>query len=98
MMDESADRCRMQGPVWATLLSTFFGIGWLRRGPGTWGWAAAVVLCGGLARAIAPKLRTPTRTVLSIVVTLLAIPAATHASRPYAQHDPPFLAIGDAAS
>ena len=97
MMDESADRSRMQGPVWATLLSTFFGIGWLRPGPGTWGSAAAVLLWGGLAYAITPKLRTPSIIVLSIVVTLIAIPAATQASRSYAKKDPQFVVIDEVA-
>ena len=95
MMDESADRSRMQGPVWATLLSTFFGIGWLRPGPGTWGSAAAVLLWGGLAYAITPKLRTPSIIVLSIVITLIAIPAATQASRSYAKKDPQFVVIDE---
>ena len=38
------------GPLWATLIATFFGIGGIRPGPcGTWGSATTVLLWAGLA-------------------------------------------------
>src|SRR5205823_4572172 len=59
--------------------------------------AAAVLLWGGLAYAITPNLRTPSIIVLSIVITLIAIPAATQASRSYAKKDPQFVVIDEVA-
>jgi hypothetical protein len=38
--------------TWATLVATFFGIGRLRPGPGTWGSAATVLLWAALAHVI----------------------------------------------
>ena len=43
-----------RGPFWATLIATFFGVGRLRPGPGTWGSATTVLLWWLLARSIAP--------------------------------------------
>ena len=35
---------RGKAPLWASLTATFFNIGYMRPGPGTWG-SAATVLC-----------------------------------------------------
>lgn len=68
-------------PSWATLVATFFGIGRMRPGPGTWGSAATVVLWAALAYALAPSLRTLVAVALATVVTLIGIPAATQVAR-----------------
>jgi phosphatidylglycerophosphatase A len=86
-----------QTPLWAILTATFFGIGRLRPGPGTWGSAATVLLWAALARAIAPPLRTPLIVVLALVVTLVGIPATTRVARATGLKDPQFVVIDEVA-
>jgi len=84
-------------PVWATLVATFFGIGRLRPGPGTWGSAATVVLWAVLSHTIAPSLRTQIVIVLAVLVTLIGIPAATLVARGSWVKDPQFVVIDEVA-
>src|SRR5712671_4219125 len=66
-----------QTPLWATLVGTFFGIGRMRPGPGTWGSATTVLFWAALAYNLAPGLRMPVAVGLAAMVTLIGIPAAT---------------------
>lgn len=84
-------------PAWATLVATFFGIGRLRPGPGTWGSAAAVVLWGVLAQAINAELRALVITSLTVLITLVGIPAATKVSQASATKDPQFVVVDEVA-
>jgi phosphatidylglycerophosphatase A len=84
-------------PLWASLVATFFGIGRLRPGPGTWGSAATVLLWAVLAQALAPSLRTPAAVGLSLLVTLIGIPAATQVARGAGVKDPQFVVIDEVA-
>jgi phosphatidylglycerophosphatase A len=84
-------------PSWATLIATFFGIGRLRPGPGTWGSAATVLLWAGVAYALAPSLRTPVAIALAALVTLIGIPAATRVARGAGIKDPQFVVIDEVA-
>ena len=84
-------------PLWSTLTATFFGIGHLHPGPGTWGSAATVLLWTALAYALPPALRTPVAIALALFVTLIGIPAATQVSRAYATKDPQFVVIDEVA-
>jgi phosphatidylglycerophosphatase A len=84
-------------PLWATLVATFFGIGRLRPGPGTWGSAATVLLWAALAHALAPGLRTPVAIALAAAVTLIGIPAATRVARGSGIKDPQFVVIDEVA-
>lgn len=86
-----------RAPLWATLTATFFGVGKLRPGPGTWGSAAAAILWYALARALAPSQRTPVEIALALAVTLLGIPAATQVARAYAKKDPQFVVVDEVA-
>ena len=43
-------------PTWATLVATFFGVGRLRPGPGTWGSLAAALLWWRLPLGFLPPL------------------------------------------
>jgi len=86
-----------QGPLWAILVATFFGIGRLRPGPGTWGSAATVLLWAAIAYRLDPSLRTPVAIALALVATLIGIPAATHVSRASAVKDPQFVVIDEVA-
>jgi len=79
------------------LLATFFGIGRLRPGPGTWGSAAAVLLWAALAHGLAPALRLPVLIGLAILITLVGIPAATQVARSTGTKDPQFVVIDEVA-
>lgn len=83
--------------LWATLVATFFGIGRMHPGPGTWGSAAAMLLWAALASQLPPSSRTPTVIGLAVFVTLIGIPAATRVARAYATKDPQFVVIDEVA-
>ena len=84
---------------WAWTLSTFFGAGYLKPGPGTYGSIAAVLLWYAAAHAF-----TPTRLTLSIatalaaiLITLIGIPASTLTAREALRKDPGFVVIDEVA-
>ncbi len=84
-------------PRWATLVATFFGIGRLRPGPGTWGSGVTVLLWAALAHVLAPSLRTPIAIALAVLVTLIGVPAATEVARGSGVKDPQFVVIDEVA-
>jgi phosphatidylglycerophosphatase A len=84
-------------PQWAMLVATFFGIGHLRPGPGTWGSAAAVVLWAVVGHALMPSLRTSAVIALAVLVALIGIPAATQVARYAGKKDPQFVVIDEVA-
>lgn len=86
-----------QGPLWATLIATFFGAGRMRPGPGTWGSAAAVLLWAALAYQLSPSLQTPALIALAALVTIIGIPAATQVARASHTEDPQFVVIDEVA-
>jgi phosphatidylglycerophosphatase A len=85
------------GPLWATLTATFFGIGRLHPGPGTWGSAVAMLLWAALAHALNPALRLPVVVALALLTILIGIPAATRVARASAIKDPQFVVIDEVA-
>jgi len=78
-------------------VATFFGIGRLRPGPGTWASAATVLLWAVLAHALAPWLRTLVAIALALAVTLIGLPAATQVARSSGTKDPQFVVIDEVA-
>lgn len=85
--------------LWAWAVATFFGAGYGKPGPGTWGSAAAVLLWAAYA-----WLAHPTHTGLlaalagGIALTLIfGIPAATIVERESGRHDPGFVVIDEVA-
>jgi phosphatidylglycerophosphatase A len=92
-----SEASNLHAPLWATLIATFFGVGRLRPGPGTWGSAAAMLLWAALARALSQPLRTPIVIALAILVTLIGIPAATLVARASGKKDPQFVVIDEVA-
>jgi len=90
-----AGASRPRTPGWASIVATFFGIGRMHPGPGTWGSAATVVLWATLAHALAPSLRTPAAVTLALLVTLVGIPAATRVARGSGVKDPQFVVIDE---
>ena len=88
---------RRPAPLWSTLVATFFGIGHLHPGPGTWGSAATVFLWALLAHFLPVNAQAPTVIALAIVITLVGIPAATRVARAAGKKDPQFVVIDEVA-
>jgi phosphatidylglycerophosphatase A len=84
-------------PMWATLVATFFGIGRLRPGPGTWGSLASVLLWWLLASHLSPSARVPVILLLIAVTVAIGIPAATLEARGSGKKDPSHVVIDEVA-
>lgn len=88
-----------QTTKWAFAVATFFEIGYLKPGPGTWGSVAAVLLWA----AAALGLHLPPRELLLVLTAGIAlalvfgIPAATIAARESGREDPSFVVIDEVA-
>jgi phosphatidylglycerophosphatase A len=85
--------------VWAWALGTFFGAGFLKPGPGTYGSIAAVLLWYSAAHALNPSpIALAIGTVVAaVVVTLIGIPAATIVARESGREDPGHVVIDEVA-
>ena len=84
-------------PVWATLVATFFGIGRLHPGPGSWGSAATILLWWLASRWIAPGWQSLAAILLALGAVIVGIPAATQVSRASGLKDPQFVVIDEVA-
>ncbi len=84
-------------PVWASLAATFFGIGRLKPGPGTWASLAAVLIWFALARWIPVPAQPSILAIISLVAVLVGIPAATRVARTSDNKDPQFVVIDEVA-
>ena len=84
-------------PIWAALVATFFGIGRLRPGPGSWGSAATVLLWWLLSRWIAASWQNYAAIFLAAFVVAIGIPAATQVARASGLKDPQFVVIDEVA-
>jgi phosphatidylglycerophosphatase A len=85
--------------IWAWTLGTFFGAGFLKPGPGTYGSIAALLLWYGAAHILNPS---PTALAIgtiiaAVLVTLIGIPAATIVARESGREDPGHVVIDEAA-
>lgn len=80
-------------------IATFFGAGYGKPGPGTWGSVATVLLWAACNWLFHPAPRTLLLIVLAaIVVTLIAgIPAATVVARTSGRKDPQIVVIDEVA-
>jgi phosphatidylglycerophosphatase A len=85
--------------LWAWTVATFFGAGFGKPGPGTWGSVAAVLLWAAYAWGLHPAPQTLLLVLLAgIALTLLlGIPAATIAARESGRHDPGFVVVDEVA-
>src|SRR5436305_5531714 len=95
-MAVTGDRLR-PASRWARLVATFFGIGLLRPGPGTWGSALTVVLWWLLSYLIMPGWQPWTAALLALTAILFGIPAATRVSRASGLKDPQCIVIDEVA-
>lgn len=78
-------------------IATFFGIGRLRPGPGTWASAVTTLLWGLIAHTLPPSLRTPVAIALTLGIILIGIPAATRVARSSGLKDPQIVVIDEVA-
>lgn len=92
-----AETSRARTPYWATLIATFFGIGRLKPGPGTWGSVGTVILWALVSARLPTEARTWATIVAAVAVTLLGIPAATRVVRATGKKDPQFVVIDEVA-
>jgi len=93
-MDNSGS---LRAPSWATPVATFFGIGHMRPGPGTWASAVTTLLWAALAHFLPVSAHLPVAIALALVVTLIGIPAATLVARSSGIKDPGFVVIDEVA-
>jgi phosphatidylglycerophosphatase A len=84
---------------WAWTLSTFFGAGYLKPGPGTYGSIFAVLLWLAAAHLFAPtRLTLALATALAaLLITAIGIPASTLTARESSRKDPGFIVIDEVA-
>lgn len=83
--------------TWAFVAATFFGAGYGKPGPGTWGSVAAVLLWAAYGWLGHPGPRTLLAALLAGIAVSLAvgIPAATIAAREVGREDPQFVVIDE---
>ena len=86
-----------RAPLWATLVATFFGIGRVKPGPGTWASVATVILWAAAISRIPLHSQPWATTVAAAIVTLIGIPAASRVARAARLKDPQFVVIDEVA-
>ncbi|MBW4043587.1 MAG: phosphatidylglycerophosphatase A [Acidobacteria bacterium] len=84
---------------WAWAVSTFFGVGRIKPGPGTWGSVAATVLWFAVARLThpSPLLLHAATAAAALAALAIGIPAASVVEREYGREDPQFVVIDEVA-
>ena len=82
---------------WASVVATFFGIGRLHPGPGTWGSAATVLIWWLIARSVSPAFQPFVAAAAALLVIAIGIPAATQVARAASLEDPQFVVIDEVA-
>jgi phosphatidylglycerophosphatase A len=79
------------------LVATFFGVGHLQPGGGTWASAVTILLWWAAARGLQPSWLLAGSVIISIAVTLLGIPVSTVVARESGVEDPGFVVIDEVA-
>jgi phosphatidylglycerophosphatase A len=84
---------------WAWVSATFFGIGLLPRGPGTWASLVTVTIWYFAARAAHPDSLSLTLVTIAavVVVMLVGIPAASIVEKESGKQDPGHVVIDEVA-
>ena len=85
--------------LWAFAIATFFGAGYGKPGPGTWGSVAALLLWAAYAGLLHP---TPHALFLALLTgialsLLIGIPAATVVARETGRKDPQIVVVDEVA-
>jgi len=79
------------------LVATFFGVGYLRPGPGTYASAVTMLVWWGVSRFIAASWLLPVAVIAAVVITILGIPPSTVVARESGKEDPGFVVIDEVA-
>jgi|SRR5450432_67003 phosphatidylglycerophosphatase A len=79
------------------LIATFFYIGYMKPGPGTYASAATVLLWWAAAHLIPANSLTLVAAAAAVVITLLGIPPSTVVARESGREDPGFVVIDEVA-
>jgi phosphatidylglycerophosphatase A len=79
------------------LIATFFGVGYVPPGPGTWAAAITVLLWWLAARAMPPGWQLPVAIAAAAAVTLIGIAPSSVVARESGQKDPRFVVIDEVA-
>ena len=84
---------------WAWTVGTFFGAGFGKPGPGTWGTALAVLFWAALNLLLHPAPAALLGWVIGgvVVMTAIGIPAASIVEREYGREDPGLVVVDEAA-
>ena len=84
---------------WAWAVGTFFGVGYLKPGPGTYASVATVLLwwCAAHGFGIGPHDFSALTFLAMVVVTAVGIPASTIVAREAVKEDPGFVVIDEVA-
>ena len=82
---------------WAWTVATFFGAGFGKPGPGTWGSVAAALLWGAFAWLAHPAPQTLLLVLLAGIALslLLGVPASTIVARESGRKDPQFVVVDE---
>ena len=80
-------------------LATFFGAGYLKPGPGTYGSVAGLLLWYAAAHAFqpAPRLLSLATLLVALLVTVVGIRASTIVARESGRKDPGFVVVDEVA-
>jgi phosphatidylglycerophosphatase A len=81
----------------AWLIATFFGVGHLQPGSGTWAAAITLGLWWAAGRLIPSAWLIPISVLIALAVTLIGIPPSTVVARESGQKDPGFVVIDEVA-
>ena len=79
------------------LIATFFGVGHLQPGSGTWASAITVLLWWGASHWIQTWWLLPAAVIAAAAVTVIGIPVATTVARESGVKDPGFVVIDEVA-
>src|SRR5260370_41694245 len=79
------------------LIATFFGVGHLRPGPGTYASCATVRLWWGGSHFVPAGWLLPVEIALAVAITLLGISPSTVVARESGREDPGFVVIDEVA-
>ena len=84
---------------WAWAVGTFFGVGYMKPGPGTYASVATVLIWWGGAHLlhIGPRNLSALTFLAMVVVTAVGVPASTIVARQSTLKDPGFVVIDEVA-
>jgi phosphatidylglycerophosphatase A len=102
MTTDKSPATEIQTPIrtkWAFTVAAFFGAGYGKPGPGTWGSVAALLLWAAFAFGAHPEPHTLSLVLIAAVVLsiVVGVPAATIAARESGREDPGFVVIDEVA-